>query len=88
MLEDDRLLVVEYGGAQIAQGRDTAEKRAVGELWERKSEGKGVFVLAEKSVGGKDQSRSMPTGQWSDPGTSGQMNASDTHLYALGEAST
>ncbi|MDE0004848.1 MAG: hypothetical protein OXQ29_19325 [Rhodospirillaceae bacterium] len=54
MLEDGRLLVVEYKGAHIAEGRDTAEKRAVGELWERKSEGKGVFVLAEKSVGGKD----------------------------------
>ena len=54
MLEDGRLLVVEYKGALIAESRDTAEKRAIGELWERKSEGKGVFVMAEKSVGGKD----------------------------------
>lgn len=54
MLEDGRLLVVEYKGAHIAEGRDTAEKRAVGELWERESQGKGVFVMAEKSVGGKN----------------------------------
>ena len=54
MLKDGRLLVVEYKGAHIAEGRDTAEKRAVGELWQRKSDGKGLFVLAEKSVGGKD----------------------------------
>ena len=54
MLEDGRLLVVEYKGAHIADGADSAEKRTVGELWERKSDGKGVFVLAEKSVGGTD----------------------------------
>ena len=54
LLEDGRLLVVEYKGAHIAEGRDTAEKRAVGELWERESGGTGVFVLAEKSVGDKD----------------------------------
>ena len=54
MLEDGRLLVVEYKGAHIADGADTAEKRTVGELWERKSDGKGVFLIAEKSVGGTD----------------------------------
>lgn len=53
-LEDGRLLVVEYKGAYIATGDDTAEKRAVGELWERTSDGKGLFVLAEKSVDGLD----------------------------------
>ncbi len=54
VLEDDRLLVVEYKGAHIAEGSDTAEKRAVGELWERKSDNRGVFVIAEKSVSGKE----------------------------------
>ena len=53
-MNDDRLLVVEYKGAHIAEGPDTAEKRTIGELWQRKSNGRGVFVLAEKSVGGKD----------------------------------
>lgn len=52
MMEDGRLLVVEYKGAHIAESSGTAEKRAIGELWERKSNGKGVFVLAEKLVEG------------------------------------
>ena len=54
MLQDERLLVVEYKGAHIAEGSDTAEKRTIGELWERKSLGKGIFVLAEKLVDGAD----------------------------------
>lgn len=53
-LEDERLLVVEYKGAHIADGLDTAEKRTIGELWERKSGGKGIFTVVEKSVAGKD----------------------------------
>ena len=53
-MEDGRLLVVEYKGAHIADGPDTAEKRTIGELWERTSSGKGLFVLAELSVDGKD----------------------------------
>jgi len=53
-LEGGRLLVVEYKGAHIADGPDTAEKRAIGQLWERKSDGKGLFVVVEKSVDGRD----------------------------------
>ncbi len=53
-MEDGRLLVVEYKGAHIADGPDTAEKRTIGALWERESGGKGLFVLAERSVEGKD----------------------------------
>ena len=53
-LEDDRLLVVEYKGAHIADSSDTAEKRTIGELWERKSNGKGLFIVVEKSVDGKN----------------------------------
>ena len=53
-MEDGRLMVIEYKGAHIADGPDTAEKRTIGELWERKSSSKGLFVLAEKSVDGKD----------------------------------
>ena len=54
VLDNGRLLVVEYKGAHIAEGSDTAEKRAIGELWQRKSGGKGLFSVVEKSVGGKD----------------------------------
>ena len=52
-LEDGRLLVVEYKGAHLADNVDTAEKRAIGELWERHSQGQALFLLAEKSIDGK-----------------------------------
>ena len=51
-MEDGRLLVVEYKGAHIAEGSDTAEKRTIGKLWERKSG--GLFIVVEKTVDGKD----------------------------------
>ena len=54
LLDDARLLVVEYKGAHIADSSDTAEKRTIGELWERESGGKGLFLVAENTVGGKD----------------------------------
>ncbi len=53
-LDDGRVLVVEYKGAHLADGLDTAEKRTVGRLWERESGGKGLFVVVEKTVEGKD----------------------------------
>ena len=58
-LEDGRLLVAEYKGAHIADSADTAEKRAIGELWQRTSHGRGVFVLVEKSVNGRDMRRQL-----------------------------
>ena len=54
LLGDGRLLVVEYKGAHIAEGSDTNEKRTIGALWEHKSAGKGLFMVAEKMVDGKD----------------------------------
>ena len=53
-LEDGSLFVIEYKGAHIAEGSDTAEKRTIGALWEQKSDGKGLFIIAEKIVDGKD----------------------------------
>lgn len=53
-LEDGRLLVVEYKGGLTAEGSDTDEKRTIGQLWEQKSGGKGLFIVVEKSVDGKD----------------------------------
>lgn len=58
-LEDGRLLVVEYKGAHIAEGPDTAEKRIIGQLWEKKSGGKGRFIVVEKMVDGKDMRAQM-----------------------------
>ena len=58
-LDDGRLLVVEYKGAHLADGADTAEKRTVGELWQRASAGRGLFSLVEHSVDGKDMRRQL-----------------------------
>ena len=58
-LENDRLLVVEYKGAHIADSSDTGEKRAIGELWQRTSNGKGVFVIVERSVHGRDMRQQL-----------------------------
>ncbi len=58
-LQDGRLLVVEYKGAHIADGPDTAEKRTIGALWQRKSDGQGLFIVVEKDVNGKDVRRQL-----------------------------
>ena len=53
-LNDGRFFVVEYKGEHIAEGSDTREKRAVGELWERHSNGDGLFLVVEKQLDGLD----------------------------------
>lgn len=45
LLNDDRILVVEYKGSHLWSNDDSKEKRAVGELWAAKSKGKCVFVM-------------------------------------------
>ncbi|MFI3120274.1 MAG: restriction endonuclease subunit R, partial [Methylococcaceae bacterium] len=47
-LVDGRLLVVEYKGKVYATNDDSREKRAVGELWAKKSGGQCLFLMAEK----------------------------------------
>ncbi len=44
-LEDGRILVVEYKGAHLAGGQQ--EKRTIGELWERRSNGRCLFVMPQ-----------------------------------------
>ena len=53
-LTDGRILVVEYKGAHLTDAADTDEKRAIGALWEKASGSKGLFLMAEKQVDGKD----------------------------------
>jgi type III restriction enzyme len=48
VLNDGRIFVIEYKGAHIATTDDTKEKRSIGELWAAKSNGKGLFLMAEK----------------------------------------
>jgi type III restriction enzyme len=47
-LTDGSILVVEYKGEHIIDSKDTKEKRNLGELWGEKSQGKGLFIMAEK----------------------------------------
>ncbi len=47
-LTDGRLLVVEYKGTHLISADDACEKIAIGELWERNSAGKGLFIMVQK----------------------------------------
>lgn len=60
-LKDGRIFVVEYKGALLAGdgNENTNEKRMIGELWERASNGKGLFAVIEKDIGGKNMRQQM-----------------------------
>jgi len=53
-LNDGRRLVVEYKGAHLLNDPDTKEKKLIGELWERKSNGRGLYIVAVKDDEGRD----------------------------------
>lgn len=53
-LEDGRLLVIEYKGAQILGTPDTHDKELVGKRWEEASGGSCLFLLARKDDKGLD----------------------------------
>ena len=53
-LNDGRILVAEYKGAQLATNEDTDAKRSAGHIWQKSSDGKCVFALVEKEVDGLD----------------------------------
>jgi len=44
-MEDGRILVVEYKNTKDWDLPDNLEKRQLGELWERRSDGKGLFIM-------------------------------------------
>lgn len=50
-LKDGRLLVVEYKGGDRFTADQEKEKRLVGALWAERSNGKGVYLMAQKSDG-------------------------------------
>jgi type III restriction enzyme len=56
MLTDGRVLVVEYKGDAYATNDDSKEKRALGELWEKRSNDRCLFLFAERNVDGMDVS--------------------------------
>lgn len=45
LLDDGRILVVEYKGEDRWSNEDSREKRAIGELWAKRSNGKCLFVM-------------------------------------------
>jgi type III restriction enzyme len=48
-----------HKGGLTAEGADTDEKRTIGQLWELKSGGKGLFVVVEKTIDGRDMRAQM-----------------------------
>lgn len=46
LLQDGRLFVVEYKGAMLSTTDDSKEKDAIGKLWEDKSKGRALFLMA------------------------------------------
>jgi len=48
-LKDGRLLVVEYKGGDRYSSEQEKEKRLVGELWAKHSNGKGLYLMAQKT---------------------------------------
>ena len=51
-LEDGRIFVIEYKGAHLIHDPQTEQKKSIGELWEDKSNGKALFLMAEKEKDG------------------------------------
>lgn len=47
-LKDGRLLIVEYKGEDRYSSDEEKEKRLVGELWAKRSNGKGLYLMARK----------------------------------------
>jgi len=47
-MQNGLTLVVEYKGAHIADGRDSDEKKRIGQLWAKRSNGQYRFVWVEK----------------------------------------
>ena len=45
LLNDGRVLIVEYKGKPYETNDDSKEKMNIGELWESKSKGKGLFLI-------------------------------------------
>jgi len=61
VMDDGRLLVVEYKGAQLSpdESRDSREKELIGQQWAKASGGKAVFVMATMERGDPKEVRSQ-----------------------------
>lgn len=55
-LKDGRLFVIEYKGSDRFTADQEKEKRLVGDLWAKRSGGRGVYLMARKK---DDQGRGV-----------------------------
>lgn len=53
-MNDGRILVVEYKGAHLLNDPETKQKKIIGELWEKATQGKGLYIMAVKDDEGRD----------------------------------
>ncbi len=53
LLNDGRVLAVEYKGAHLASADDAKEKRLIGELWAERSSGRCLFLMIENREFGR-----------------------------------
>lgn len=53
-LKDGRLLVVEYKGGDRVSNDDSKAKALMGALWQKSSNGKGIYLMGTKSANGLD----------------------------------
>ncbi|MDR0552157.1 MAG: DEAD/DEAH box helicase family protein [Spirochaetaceae bacterium] len=51
-LKDGRTLIVEYKGGHLLNNQDTKEKALIGNIWEKESHGKILFIMCVKSKNG------------------------------------
>ncbi len=51
LLNDGRILVVEYKGEHLKDNDDTKEKELVGQLWEKQSASENLFLMVYKTKG-------------------------------------
>lgn len=61
LLNDGRVLAVEYKGAHLASADDAKEKRLIGELWAERSGGKCLFLMIENREFGQIDKTVFPT---------------------------
>ena len=47
LLTDGRVMAVEYKGSHLSGNDDSGEKRAVGQVWESRSDGKCLFIMPD-----------------------------------------
>ena len=61
VLNDGRILVIEYKGAHLIDNEDSREKSLIGSLWEEKMNGNGLFIMVSANRNGLTISEQIET---------------------------